>query len=66
MNQQFAQSPRQTYPIRLEVRKEGHLFYGDLVWSDGNKWMSWQSGFRTITLLTQSARCTFDGEIIRV
>lgn len=52
--------------IRLEVRKEGHRFYGDLVWSTGDKWVSWQSGFRTLKALTQSARCTYEGEIVRV
>ncbi len=50
---------------RLEVRKDGRLFIGDLVWSDGDKWMAWQTS-RTLKNLVASARCTFDGPIHRI
>ena len=52
-------------PVRLEVRKEGSRFIGDLVWSDGSAWMAWQS-WRTLKRLVKNARCTFDGPIVRV
>ncbi len=51
--------------IRLEVHKDGNRFTGDLVWSDGTIWKGWQD-WRTLKALTENARCTFDGPIIRV
>ena len=51
--------------IRLEVRKEGNRFIGDLVISDGDMWMGWQVA-RTLKALTQNARAVFDGPIVRV
>ncbi len=50
---------------RVEVRKEGRKFYGDMIWSDGSKWTSWQSGVRTLKGLQASVRCTIDGFIVR-
>lgn len=52
-------------PIRLEVRKDDGRFIGDLVWSDDTRWIAWQV-FRTLKGLTENARCTFGGPIIRV
>ncbi len=51
--------------IRVDVRKDGRLFIGDLIWSDGSKWLGWQV-FKTLKALTSNARCTFDGPIVRV
>ena len=51
--------------LRVEVRKDGHKWIGDLIWSDGTRWPAWQV-FRTLKALTASARCTFEGEIVRV
>ena len=52
-------------PVRLEVRKDGRSFIGDLVWSDGEKWLGWQV-WRRLSDLKTNARCTFDGPIVRV
>ena len=52
-------------PLRLEVRKDGNFFIGDLVWPDGNRWLGWQK-HRTLKALKQSARCTFNGLIVRM
>ena len=51
--------------IRLDVRKEGNRYIGDLVWNDGKVWKAWQN-WRTLKSLTENARCTFDGPIVRV
>ena len=52
-------------PVRLDVRKDGSRFIGDLIWSDGSVWSAWQVS-RTLTNLKLNARATFDGEIVRV
>ena len=52
--------------VRLEIYRKDNSFHGDLIWSDGLTWVSWQASFRTIKALTESARCTFDGPIERV
>ena len=54
-----------SYPVRLEVSKEGSKFMGTLVFSNGDRWPAWQVS-RTLKRLTQNARCTFDGPIIRL
>lgn len=51
---------------RVEVRKEGRKFYGDMVWSDGTVWTSWMSGFTTLKGLKQNVRASFDGFIVRI
>lgn len=52
-------------PLRVEVYKDGNLFIGDLVFSNGDIWKAWQV-FRTMAGLRQSAACTFDGPVVRV
>ena len=52
-------------PIRLEIRKDGSKYIGDLIWSDGKRWNGWQV-FKTIKALTENARCTFGGPMVRV
>ena len=52
-------------PVRVEVRKDGSKFVGDLIWSDGKRWNGWQV-FRTMKALTENARATFQGPIMRV
>lgn len=62
-------SPRfhPVHPCRVEVRKEGHRFYGDLVWSDGSHWTSWMNGFRTLKGLREAVRAAgFEGFIVRI
>lgn len=55
-----------TTPVRLEVRKDGNLFIGDLVFTDNTVWMAWQV-FRTLKALKQNTRATlFEGPIVRV
>ena len=52
-------------PIRLEVRNKGRCFYGDLIWSDGKRWCSWQV-HKTLKALVRETRCTFQGPIVQV
>jgi len=57
-------------PVRLEVRDKcmgfyGNRFHGTLVWSDGERWYSWQV-HKTLKALVKAARCSFDGPIVRV
>jgi len=51
--------------IRLEVRKDGNKFIGDLVWSNGDRWPGWQT-FSTLKALKKNAEFTFHGSIVRV
>ena len=61
----FSPPALRSYPLRLEVLKEGSRFIGDLIWTGGEKWLGWQS-FKTLKRLKSNARCTFDGPIVRV
>jgi len=36
----------------------------DLHWQDGSVWVAWQS-FRTLCVLMESIRCTYDGPVVR-
>ena len=53
------------FPVRVEVRKDGNRFIGDLIWSDGDKWLGWQD-WKRLSSLVQNVRCTFEGDIVRV
>lgn len=57
-------NPALPIAVRVDVRKDGRLWIGDLVWSDGKRWPAWQV-HKTFSALTASARCTFAGEIVR-
>ncbi len=52
-------------PTRLEIRKDGDIFVGDLVFDDGSKWVTWSSGL-TFKSLRQGIHCTFDGRIWQI
>lgn len=51
---------------RLEVRKDGDLFIGDLIWSCGITWPAWQVFKRLYQLKANARAAGFEGPIVRI
>ncbi len=53
------------HPVRVDIRKEGNRFIGDLIWSDDTQWVAWQT-FRLLRDLKQNVRASLDISMVRV
>ncbi len=53
-------------PKVLEIRKDGDLFIGDLIWSDGTTWPAWQMFKRLYKLKANARAAGFEGPIVCV
>ena len=52
-------------PRRVTLRREGRVWYADVEWSDGKRWVSWAHGRSRAALVTHArdrlGRSGFDG-----